>query len=261
MLIDTHSHIADAEFSKDQEAVIKRALEADVQKMIVIGTGLDSSRRAIALAEKYPFLYATVGLHPHDAKECNDALLDQFDQLTNHPKVVGIGEAGYDFYYNHSTIEAQRHAFTEQIRLAKKKELPLVIHTRDAWEETFRLFDAENIREHAENIGVVLHCFTGDKEIALQGTRMGLYISFSGIMTFKNAKAIQEAASTVDLDKIVVETDAPYLAPQGFRGKRNEPAYVTTVAEKLADLRNLPYDTIARMTTENAERLFHLPAA
>ncbi|MFQ5587542.1 MAG: TatD family hydrolase [Nitrospiria bacterium] len=260
MLIDTHSHIADLEFNEDREAVIERALNAGVQTMIVIGTGLDSSRRAIELAEKHPFLFATVGLHPHDAKTFNDELLYTFDEMADHPKVVGIGETGFDLYYNHSTLEEQRHAFIEQIRLAKKKQLPLVIHTRDAWKETFDLFEEEQVQAHAETAGAVLHCFTGDREIAEKGIRLGCDISFSGIMTFKNAKAIQDAATTIDLNKVVIETDAPYLAPQGFRGKRNEPAYLTTIAEKLATLRDLPVETLAKHTTQNAKRLFHLPA-
>ncbi len=261
MLIDTHSHIADAEFTEDRDAVIERALATGIQKMIVIGTGLESSQRAIALAEKHPFLFATVGLHPHDAKALNEDLIETFDRMADHPKVVGIGEVGFDFYYNHSTMKEQRHAFIEQIRLAKKKKLPLIIHTRDAWKETFDLFKEEDIQEHAQTIGTVFHCFTGDKEIAQKGTQLGLYISFSGIMTFKNAKDIQEAAATVDINKIVIETDAPYLAPQGFRGKRNEPAYIATVAEKLAELRHISFESASKITTQNAERLFRLAPA
>ncbi len=256
MLIDTHCHIADPAFDADRDAVIARALASDVQKMIVIGTDLESSQRAIALAEKYPFIFATVGLHPHDAKALNDSLLETFDQMADHPKVVGLGEMGFDLYYNHSTREEQRQAFIEQIRLAKKKQLPLVIHTRDAWQETFDLFKEEQVQEHAETVGAVLHCFTGNQETANLGLQFGCYISFSGIMTFKKASEVQEAATTVDLDKIVVETDAPYLAPQGFRGKRNEPAYVSAIVQKLSELRGMAVSDLATMTTKNAERLF-----
>ncbi len=256
MLIDTHCHIADAEFDGDREAVIARAIAAGVQKMIVIGTGLESSRRAVALAEKYPFLRATVGLHPHDAKELDDSLLEALSQLADHPKVAAMGEMGFDLFYNHSSLEMQRHAFIAQICLAKEKQLPLVIHTRDAWPETFDLFEAEGIREHAQNVGVVLHCFTGDKAIAERGAALGCYLSFSGIMTFKKAKDVQKAAGGAAINKIVVETDAPYLAPQGKRGKRNEPAYVVTVAQKLAELRQMSFDALCKITTRNAERLF-----
>jgi len=258
MLIDTHCHIADPEFDADREAVIERAIAADVQKMIVIGTGLASSRRAVALAEQYPFLWATVGLHPHDAKELDDTLLTSLSDLADHPKVVGMGEMGFDLFYNHSSVEAQRHAFLAQIRLAKEKQLPLVIHTRDAWSETFDLFEDEGIRAHAEHIGVVLHCFTGDLDIARKGVAFGCYLSFSGIMTFKKANDVQAAAAGVDIRKVLVETDAPYLAPQGFRGKRNEPAYVTAVAQKLAVLREMSFEALCEITTHNAEGLFHL---
>ncbi len=258
MLIDTHCHISDIEFDPDRDAVIEAAIAAGVKKMIVIGTGIASSQRAIVLAEQYPFIWATVGLHPHDAKECDANLLNTFREMVAHPKVVAIGEMGFDLFYNHSSLEMQRHAFTEQIRLAKEKQLPLVIHTRDAWPETFDLFEKEDIATHAKHVGVVLHCFTGDKEIAKRATDLGCYLSFSGIMTFKKAFDIQAAAVSVDMNKVLLETDAPYLAPQGKRGKRNEPAYVTLVAKKLAELRNIPFDVLCETTTRNAERLFHL---
>lgn len=259
MLIDTHCHIADTEFDADREAVIERALASDVGTMILIGTGLESSRRAVKLAEKYSFLWASVGLHPHDASQLDDKLLKDLGQLANHPKVVGWGECGLDFHYNHSSREEQCHAFIEQIQLAKNKGLPLIIHSRNAWEETFDILMKENIRNHAEKSGVVLHCFTGDRAIAEKGIGLGFYISFSGIMTFKKAMAVQEAAGSIDLNKVVIETDAPYLAPQGFRGKRNEPAYVRGIAEKLAEIRNLSLETVSKITSKNAQCLFRLP--
>ncbi len=259
MLIDTHTHISFSEFDADRELVIERALEADVGKMILVGTDLESSQNAIALAEQHPFLWATVGLHPHDAKDLDDDMLQALEKLADHPKVLAWGEVGIDLYYEHSTLKEQRHAFIAQIRLAKKKRLPLVVHTRDAWKETFDLLVDEGVQAHAEAHGAVFHCFTGDREIAERGIDLGFMISFSGIMTFKKAEALQEAAATIDLNKIVIETDAPYLAPQGKRGKRNEPAYVRFVAEKLAELRNVSYETIAEATSINAERLFRLP--
>ncbi len=259
MLIDTHTHISFPEFDADRPNIIERALEANVGKMILVGTDLESSRGAIALAEQHPFLWATVGLHPHDAKDLDDKLLQTLAQLADHPKVVAWGETGLDFYYEHSTPKEQRQAFIEQIRLAKKKRLPLVVHTRDAWKDTFELLVDEGVQAHAEAYGAVLHCFTGDREIAERGIDLGFMISFSGIVTFKKAYALQEAAATIDLNKIVIETDAPYLAPQGKRGKRNEPAYVRFIAEKLAELRNVSYETIAEATSINAERLFRLP--
>lgn len=258
MLIDTHTHIADPEFDTDREAVIERALAAGVQKMVLIGTDLASSQRAVSLAEQYPFLWATVGLHPHEAKSLDQNLLRALETLAEHPKVVGLGETGLDFHYNFSSPEEQRRAFVEQIRLAKKKRLPLVIHTREAWKETFAILEEEGTQSHAAEVGGVFHCFTGDSAVAAQAVQFGFYLSFSGIMTFPKALSLQQAAASVDLSRLLVETDAPYLAPQGYRGKRNEPAYVRAVAEKMAQLRNLPFEKIAEITRENAERLFKL---
>ncbi|MBI3805624.1 MAG: TatD family hydrolase [Nitrospirae bacterium] len=260
MLIDTHNHMADPEFDADREAVIQRALDAGVRKMILIGTDLPSSQRAVDLAERHPFLWATVGLHPHEAKRLDPPLLEALETLAGHPKVVGLGETGLDYFYHHSTPEEQRRAFIEQIRLAKRKRLPLVIHTRDAWEETFQILEEEGGRAHAADVGAVFHCFTGDPPIAARAAALGFYLSFSGIMTFPKAIPLQQAAAAADLSRIVIETDAPYLAPQGYRGKRNEPAYVRAVAEKIAQLRNQPFEMIAEATSANAERLFKLPA-
>ncbi len=258
MLIDTHTHIADPEFDADREAVIERALAAGVQKMVLIGTDLASSQRAVALAGQYPFLWATVGLHPHEAKSLDQNLLQTLEKLAEHPKVVGLGETGLDFHYNYSSPEEQRRAFIEQIRLAKRKRLPLVIHTREAWDETFALLEEEGARVHAAEVGGVFHCFTGDSAVAEKAVAFGFYLSFSGIMTFPKAIPLQQAAASVDLSRLLIETDAPYLAPQGYRGKRNEPAYVRAVAEKIAQLRSCPLEMIAEATTRNAERLFKL---
>lgn len=258
MLIDTHTHIADPEFDADRDAVIERALAAGVRKMILIGTDLPSSRRAVSLAERYPFLWAAVGLHPHEAKQMDTALLHALGTLAEHPKVVGLGETGLDYHYNHSSPEEQRRAFIEQIRLAKQKRLPLVIHTREAWEETFEILEAEGARSHAAEVGAVFHCFTGESENAARAIQFGFYLSFSGIMTFPKALSLQATAASVDLSRLLIETDAPYLAPQGYRGKRNEPAYVRVIAEKIAQLRNCPLEIIAEATSGNAERLFKL---
>lgn len=258
MLIDTHTHIADPEFDADREAVIERALSAGVRKMVLIGTDLASSQRAVTLAAQYPFFWATVGLHPHEAKSLDENLLQAIEKLAEHPKVVGLGETGLDFHYNYSSPEEQRRAFIEQIRLAKRKRLPLVIHTREAWDETFKILEEEGGRSHAAEFGGVFHCFTGDGAVAEKAVQFGFYLSFSGIMTFPKAIPLQQAAAAVDLSRLLIETDAPYLAPQGYRGKRNEPAYVRAVAEKIAQIRNTPFEKIAETTSANAERLFTL---
>ena len=258
MLIDTHCHLSEPEFDADRDAVIERARTSGVQKIILIGTDLASSQRAVALAKRYPFFWATVGLHPHETKEMNESLLDALEQLSRHPKVVGWGETGLDFYYNHSSPEAQRRGFIEQIRSAKKALLPLVIHTRDAWKETFEILAQEKAEGHIRDVGGVFHCFTGDRAVAQRAVESGFYLSFSGILTFPKAAALQEAASAAPIDKILIETDAPYLSPQGYRGKRNEPAFVRAVAEKLGALRGISFQEISRVTAENAERLFKL---
>ncbi len=258
MLIDTHTHIADPEFDIDREVVIERALSANVQKMILIGTDLASSKRAVALAERYPFLFATVGLHPHESHVMNETLLISLKSLCGHPKVVGCGEMGLDYHYHHATQEDQRHAFVAQIRLAKEKRLPLIVHSREAWEEMFDYLEQEQVQTHAKEVGAVFHCFTGDKKVAERAIDLGFYISFSGIVTFPKAADLQEIASTMPIEKMLIETDAPYLAPQGFRGKRNEPAYVRVVAEKIAALRSCSLEEIAVQTSQNAIRLFGL---
>jgi len=257
MLIDTHCHIAHLEFDTDQEEVIRRAIDSGIGKMILVGTDLSSSKRAIALSEKHPFLFATVGLHPHDAETLTPSLLLELETLSHHPKVVGIGETGLDFYYNRASREHQCHAFSAQIGLAVKRRLPLVIHTRDAWEESFKIIEKID-PDYWKEIGSVFHCFTGNHEIATRATKIGLSISFSGIVTFPKTAALQEAASLVDSRFLLIETDAPFLSPQGYRGKRNEPAFLTVTAEKVAALRNISIENLAETTTLNANRLFNL---
>jgi len=258
VLIDTHTHIAGPEFDIDRDLVLQRAAEAGVGKMVLVGTDLPSSVQCVALAERHPFLFATVGLHPHEAHLFDDEMQDRFLDLAAHPKVVGIGETGLDFYYNHSPEEEQRRAFAAQIDIARQMRLPLVIHSRQAWTQMFEMVDQENLAEHARAVGVVFHCFTGDAPVAERAVAAGFFISFSGILTFPKAAELHAAAAKTDLGSILIETDAPYLAPQGVRGQRNEPAHVRAVAEKLAALKSCPFDEVARRTTENAERFFRI---
>jgi TatD DNase family protein len=256
MLIDTHTHIAGQEFDEDREAVIARALAAGVDRMILVGVDLPSSERGVALAEKHPYLWATVGLHPHEAGQLDDTMLAALDRLAGHPKVVAIGETGLDYYYNHSSKADQHRAFAAQIGLAKRRRLPLVIHSREAWKELFEMVHLENLAEHIQTVGAVLHCFTGNRMVAEQAIGLGFFISFSGIVTFPKSKDLQEAARSVDLSRTLIETDAPYLAPQGVRGQRNEPAHVRKVAEYLAQLHGSSLADLAQITSKNAERLF-----
>ena len=258
MFIDTHCHIHHPEFDTDRAEVIQHAVDSGIEKMIVVGTDLLSSQRAVSLSEKYPFLFATVGLHPHDAERLNESLLADLETLSHHPKVVGIGETGLDFYYNHASREAQLQAFSAQIALAVKRRLPLVIHTRDAWEVSFQIIEKIDLG-YLQEVGSVFHCFTGNHEIATRATQMGLSVSFSGIVTFPKTASLQEAASLVDSRFLLIETDAPFLSPQGYRGKRNEPSYLTVTAEKVAGLRGCSIEALSETTTLNADRLFKLP--
>ncbi len=261
MLIDTHCHIANSEYDTDREAVIQRAVDAGVETMIVVGTDYATSQQGVLLAEKYPFIFAAVGLHPHEADAMDQTVLSQFETLSTHPKVVAIGETGLDFYYNHAQVDKQQHAFRAQISLAKKRRLPLVIHSREAWEMTFEILseEQENI-SYIKEIGAIFHCFTGDNTTAKKATEMGIYISFSGIVTFAKTAALREAAALVDPQFLLIETDAPFLAPQGFRGKRNEPSFITATAELIATLRGCSLESLAETTTANAKRLFRLEA-
>jgi TatD DNase family protein len=253
-IIDSHAHLQFDEYTAELDNVLDRAREAGVAAIINIGTDLASSRAAIALADRFPQLYATVGLHPHEAAtftgETGSALAD----LARHPKVVAIGETGLDYYYQHSPREAQLTAFRAQLELAHVAGLPVVVHSRDAKEETLRL-----LAETAPGRKGVLHCFTGDLDMAERAIGMGFYISFSGIVTFKNAGPLREVAKALPLESIIIETDCPFLTPTPHRGKRNEPAFVVRVAEQLAELKpSAAVNVVCSTTQRNTVSLFDL---
>jgi TatD DNase family protein len=256
-LIDSHAHIDFPQFAEDRDAMLGRARAAGVTTLLAIGTGpgpekLDS---AIPFAEQHDWIYATVGIHPHEAKEVTPSLLAELEKLALHPKVIAWGEIGVDYFYDHSPREAQQKVFREQMDLAKKAKLPIIIHCRDAWS------DCLNILEEVwrpSGLGGILHCFTSTLEDARRGIEMGFLISFAGNSTYPKTQNLREVAKALPLEKILIETDAPYLAPQAFRGKRNEPAYVAEVARTLASVRNLSPDELAAATSENFRRLFRL---
>lgn len=258
MLIDTHTHLDDARYDEDREATIARACEAGVAALVTIGCDLATSRAAVALAEQYPFVYASIGVHPHEVKHVQDDWYDEFRRLAKHQKVVAYGEIGLDYHYNHSSPKEQRDRFREQIQLARELKLPVIIHTREAQEDTIGILKEEK----ASDVGGVFHCFAGDAWLAKDALDLGFYLSFSGILTFQNAAMLREIAKTAPLDRVLIETDCPYLAPVPHRGKRNEPAYVTHVAAQLAMLRadepGISPDTIALATARNAKRLFRI---
>ena len=255
-LIDSHAHIQGKEYAGEVDAVIGRAREAGVEQIIVVGGAGDmsSNTAAVALAESWPNLYATVGMHPHDAKDVGEEELQQLKELAAHPKVIAIGETGLDYYYNHSPREVQRRVFAQFIRLASETDLPLVVHERDAAREV-----AELLRGEGEGkIRGVIHCFTGDYAAACAYLDLGFYLSLTGIITFKNAEPLREVVRKMPLDRIFVETDSPYLTPVPHRGRRNEPAYVRFVAATIANVKGLNIEEVARVTTNNVRALFRI---
>jgi len=256
MLIDSHCHLDSEQFDPDREAVIQRALDAGVAHMVAIGTGNGPPdlEAGIRLADRYEFFYATVAVHPHDALKAIGDTFKKLADLAAHRKVVAIGEMGLDYHYDFAPRDVQRSVFIEQMRIAADAKKPIVIHTREAWDDTVAV-----IREHWDpSLGGIMHCFSGGPKEAEQALALGFYLSFGGIVTFPKALDIQEAAKIAPLEKILVETDAPYLAPVPKRGKRNEPAYMVETARKLASLRGVTEQEIARATTKNFQRLCRL---
>ncbi|RKU13250.1 hydrolase TatD [Candidatus Poribacteria bacterium] len=251
MFIDSHTHIQISQFDPDQDAVLKRALEAEVSTILVIGFDLETSLGAVELAETHENLFATVGMHPHDAKDLTPDVLKTFRELLHHPKVIALGEIGLDYYRNLSPHAVQKEAFEKQLDLAEEMEIPIIVHNRDAYMDILPILDARQ-----GQIQGVLHCFTGDVELMHRSLEIGFYIGIGGIVTYPNAKDVQAVAREVPLERLLIETDCPWLAPQSWRGKRNEPAYVRAVAEKIAELRKTSVGTIGKITTKNFNLLF-----
>lgn len=252
MLIDSHCHIDDARYDADREAMIQRAKDAGIGHFVTIGCDLNTSRAAVALAQKHLFISATVGVHPHEVKHIKDGWYDELRTLAKSSRVVAYGEIGLDYHYDHSPRDVQRARFREQVRLARELRLPIVIHTREAQEDTITILKEEK----AGDVGGVFHCFSGDAWLAKDALDLGFYLSFSGVVTFQNATMLRDIVKTVPLDHIMIETDAPYLTPAPHRGKRNEPAYVRHVAEKLAELHGVSTQEIEDATTKNTKQLF-----
>lgn len=250
MFIDTHTHIHGPEFDTDRDAALTRARSAGVEACIAVGTDVENSRRAVELAGKHVDVYAAVGVHPHEAAKVTAVELDGLARLAESGRVVAWGETGLDYYYEHSPKDVQRARFADQITIAARLGFPLVIHTRDAWDDTFQILDS---RAHQ---GGVFHCFTGSIEHAEAAVARGFFISFSGIVTFAKSQTLQTVATHVPLDRVLIETDCPFLAPVPNRGTRNEPAFVALVAQKIAELRGMPVEDVARYSRENARRCF-----
>ena len=256
MFIDTHVHLNAEQYEDDLQEVINRALAADVKEMVVVGFDQPTIIRAMELIDKYDFLYAAIGWHPVDAIDCTEEDLLWIEKLAAHPKVVAIGETGLDYHWDKSPKDVQQELLRKQIHLAKRVNLPIVIHNREATEDCVRILQ----EEHAEEVGGVMHCFSGSVETAEVCVKMNFMISLGGPVTFKNAKKTKEVATAIPLQYLMIETDAPYLAPHPYRGKRNEPSLVPLVAEEIARLKGLPVEEVAQKTTENAHKFFKIQA-
>jgi TatD DNase family protein len=263
MFIDSHAHLEGKQFAHDREEVIARALEAGVTKILAIGNGDGPVNFdcAIQLAEKYDFMYATIGIHPHEARLADQAAYDHMAELARHPKLIAWGEIGLDYYYDHSPRDTQRQVFAQQMELAAAAKLPIVIHCRpsdssdNAWEDCLQLIHDQWA---PKGLGGVLHCFTGNWGHAKRALDMGFMISFAGNVTFPKAQRIRDAALHVPLDRMLIETDCPYLAPIPHRGKRNEPAFVVETAGKLGQLRGLSREEVGERTSRNFYECFKL---
>jgi TatD DNase family protein len=257
-LVDSHAHLDGDRFADDLDATLHRAAAQGVDTILTVGCDLESSQRSIDLANRYPQIFASVGIHPHDAQTANDQAIAELRRLAEDSnKVVAIGETGLDYYRDRSPRDIQQKAFSQQIRLARELKLPLIIHDRDAHEDVMRILREENAAE----VGGVLHCFSGDLEMARECVELGFYISFPGTLTYPKNEALRDVARGLPIDVMLVETDCPYLAPQKWRGNRNEPAYVRATAEYLAGLKGLSLEDVGRITSLNSYRLFGIGQA
>ena len=252
MLFDTHAHMNDPAFDQDREAVLLGLKDKGVELMMNIGCCLESSRDCIAMAEKYPFVYAAVGSHPDSADEVNEEVIEAYRQMARHEKVLAIGEIGLDYHYEDIPREIQQKAFRMQMALARELDMPVVVHEREAHDDGMRI-----VKEFKSVTGV-FHCYSGSAEMARQLVDMGWYIGFTGVLTFKNARKAVETAERIPLERIVLETDCPFMAPEPFRGKRCDPGYLYRMAERLAEIRGISVEEVHAVTTENAKRLYRM---
>lgn len=253
MLVDSHCHLDFPDFADDLAGIVARAEASGVGRMVTISTRVRKLPDLVAITERFPNVYCSVGTHPHHADEEDGITTDELVKLAQHPKVVAFGEAGLDYFYEMGSREAQERGFRAHITAARETGLPLVIHTREADEDCGKILEDEMGKGAFR---AVLHCYTGGRDLAMQAIDLGLMISFTGILTFKKSQALRDLAAELPADRVLVETDSPYLAPGKYRGKRNEPSYVVETAKVLAEVRGVSLDEIARQTTENFFRLF-----
>lgn len=254
MLFDTHAHFNDTQFNDDRDAAIERAKQNGVGYILTVSTNVASSVENVSLSQNYDIFYAAVGVHPHDVINLNNSTISALTDFASYPKVVAIGEIGLDYFYDNSPREAQKIWFSKQISLARYTKLPIIVHDRDAHEDVLNILKSEK----ASEVGGVFHCYSGSVDMARELLNMGFMISIAGPVTFKNAKKLIDVAKYIPDDMLLIETDSPYLAPEPYRGKRNESAYVKMTAEKIAKIRGKSFDYIAENTTSNAKRLFRI---
>ncbi|MDD5724059.1 MAG: TatD family hydrolase [Syntrophales bacterium] len=251
MLVDSHAHLEMDEFDGDREAVIRRAQESGVDCIVTVGVNLEDSRKAVALAERYDMIYASVGVHPHDVKDIDETTYDLLRDLSKSSKVVAYGEIGLDFFRNLSPKDLQIRRFGEQLELAAQLALPVIIHDREAHKET-----VEMLKGRREGRGGVVHCFSGDYDMAVSCLDMGFYISIPGTVTYKKSGTLRDIVRKLPIDRLLVETDCPFLSPEPERGRRNEPAYVAHTARRIAQIKDLPLEDVERVTSRNARDVF-----
>ena len=257
-IIDSHAHLEFAQFDEDRAAMLERAREAGVRNLLAIGSGTSPEERldaAIPFAEQHDWIYATVGIHPHDAKAATGQHFAELEKLTRHPRVIAIGEMGLDYYYDHSPRDVQQAVFRLQLELARAAKLPVVIHCREAWDDCLAILESD---WKVSGLGGIFHCFTGTPQEAKRGLDMNFMVSFAGNVTYPKMQHLRDAAAQVPLERLLTETDSPFLPPQGRRGKRNEPAFVVEVAQALGNVRNLARDEIAAVTAGNFRKFFGL---
>ncbi|HXZ13390.1 MAG TPA: TatD family hydrolase [Candidatus Sulfotelmatobacter sp.] len=258
-IIDSHAHLEFPQFDADRDAMLARARAAGVELLLAIGsgTGPDRLNAAIPFAEQHNWIYATVGVHPHEAKLATDEHFARLDELARHSRVIAWGEIGLDYFYDHSPRDVQQQVFRRQLHQARAAKLPIVIHCRDAWPDCFAMLEQD---WRSSGLGGIFHCFTGAAEDARRGLDMGFLVSFAGNVTYPKMQHLRDVAREIPLDRLLTETDSPFLPPQGRRGKRNEPAFVVEVAQALANVRDLPAEEIAATTAANFRRFFRLGA-
>lgn len=253
MIFDTHAHYDDSQFEKDRDMVLASMPELGVGTIVNVSASYDSCRQAVALAEKYPFVYAAVGIHPDEVGALNEETFAEMKKLFQHKKVVAVGEIGLDYYWDNEPHDVQQEWFIRQVELARELDLPVLIHSREAAADTMYV-----MKTYAQGLRGVIHCYSYSREMAEEYVKMGFYIGIGGVVTFKNAKKLKEVAEAVPLKRIVLETDCPYMAPEPFRGRRNQSSYLRYVAEKIAELKDISTEEVIAVTEENARELYRL---